>query len=402
MKSAATPVPLAKCDATENKKVAERYGVQGFPTLKFFNKGQAVDFNGGRTDKDIQNWITKRTGTLLATLASAAEFDKFKEDNLVCLVFFASSADGDKTNIFKSVAMGFDKINFAIVTDPAVIAHAQAQVDNVVLYKKFDEGKNEFSGDFTVEALKTFADTNSFATVMEFDDRAIEKVFQQGNPTIFLFADETEESLTARKTFEVSAKAHKGGKVLFSISRPNDGHGHFQRLADYVGANTKKVPCIMLVEAKGEVTKYRYTEEITKENLDKFMDDYYNRKLEKYMKSEEIPESQEGPVSVIVGKNFQSAVIDNDKDVLIKFYAPWCGHCKQLAPKWDAAALKLKANKNIVIAKCDATANEVPGVNIKGFPTLKFYPGNAKGNPIDFDGDRSEEGIIKFLKDHTT
>lgn len=86
----------------------------------------------------------------------------------------------------------------------------------------------------------------------------------------------------------------------------------------------------------------------------------------------------------------------------MKFYAPWCGHCKQLAPKWDSAAEKLKSNPNIVIAKCDATANEVPGVNIKGFPTLKFYPGNAKSSPIDFDGDRSEEGIIKFLQDHTT
>lgn len=53
MKSAATPVPLAKCDATENKRSAEKYGVQGFPTLKFFNKGQAIDFSGGRTDKDI-------------------------------------------------------------------------------------------------------------------------------------------------------------------------------------------------------------------------------------------------------------------------------------------------------------------------------------------------------------
>ena len=79
-----------------------------------------------------------------------------------------------------------------------------------------------------------------------------------------------------------------------------------------------------------------------------------------------------------------------------------CGHCKTLAPKWDAAAERLKNNNNIVIAKCDSTANEIKGVDIKGFPTLKFYPGNNKSKPIDFDGDRTEEGIIKWLKEHTT
>lgn len=70
--------------------------------------------------------------------------------------------------------------------------------------------------------------------------------------------------------------------------------------------------------------------------------------------------------------------MNNDKDVLVKFYAPWCGHCKSLAPIWESAASKLAGNPHIVIAKLDATTNEVPGVNIRGFPTLKFWPGNDK------------------------
>jgi len=94
--------------------------------------------------------------------------------------------------------------------------------------------------------------------------------------------------------------------------------------------------------------------------------------------------------------------MSNDKDVLIEFYAPWCGHCKTLAPKFEAAAKKIANNKNIIIAKCDATANEIPGVNIKGFPTLKFYKGNDKKNPVEFEGEREEAGIISWLKEHTT
>jgi len=62
LKKSDTYVPLAKVDATEQKKVAERFGVQGFPTLKFFNNGEAMDYTGGRVEKDIVSWINKRAG----------------------------------------------------------------------------------------------------------------------------------------------------------------------------------------------------------------------------------------------------------------------------------------------------------------------------------------------------
>ncbi len=61
-----------------------------------------------------------------------------------------------------------------------------------------------------------------------------------------------------------------------------------------------------------------------------------------------------------MGRNFEEIVNDEEKDVLIEFYAPWCGHCKSLAPKYEELGKKLKDDPNIVIAKSDATANDYP------------------------------------------
>ena len=57
-------------------------------------------------------------------------------------------------------------------------------------------------------------------------------------------------------------------------------------------------------------------------------------------------------------------VINNDKDVLVEFFAPWCGHCKTLAPKFEEAARILAGNPNILIGKVDAIDNEIAGVGI--------------------------------------
>jgi len=94
-------------------------------------------------------------------------------------------------------------------------------------------------------------------------------------------------------------------------------------------------------------------------------------------------------------------VQDPSKDVLIEFYAPWCGHCKQLAPIWEELATELKTVPDLVIAKMDATANEVDGIEIRGYPTLKWFPKDNKAGS-DYDGERKLEDFKAWLKEHSS
>jgi len=90
--------------------------------------------------------------------------------------------------------------------------------------------------------------------------------------------------------------------------------------------------------------------------------DFSNGKLKTYIKSEAVPANNDQPVKVIVGTTFKELVLDSSADVLVEFYAPWCGHCKALAPIYEAVAAKLANNKNLVLAKVDLTANEISGL----------------------------------------
>lgn len=126
-------------------------------------------------------------------------------------------------------------------------------------------------------------------------------------------------------------------------------------------------------------------------------------KLEPKIKSQPVPKKNSGPVKVVVGKTFNQIVKDKTKDVLIEMYAPWCGHCKSLEPIYKDLGKSLKKEKNLVIAKIDATGNDIPDeYKVEGFPTIYFAPANDKDNPLKFDGDRTVEGFTKYLKEHAT
>ena len=132
-------------------------------------------------------------------------------------------------------------------------------------------------------------------------------------------------------------------------------------------------------------------DDVTSENLRKHISDYEDGKLKQKLKSQEEPVQETGKPFVLVGETFSK--VTESQDVLVKFYAPWCGHCKKLAPIWDELALKMQ-DEDVKIAKFDATANEHESVHIQGFPTIKFYKG---GNPIDYSGARNVKSFVSFL-----
>ena len=385
---------VAKVDATAEKKLAEKYKVRGYPTVKFFKKGQATDYTAGRKEQDVINWVRKKSGPPTKPLKTADDVEKFQSDNEVCAIYFGN--DAEEIKVFEGVALKIEDYPFGVVEDEEVAKKFNAKPKSVVIFKKFDEKRNDLE---TVKEkeLNDFLEKYSQKRVGTFDDKTTERVFGKNQPALVYFGEKGDKWNEAEKIMEKIADK-VGGKLKVVMSEIKEGMA--KRIAEYIGIKNENLPSVRILYTRRDIKKYIMEGSIDEKNILNFIDGWEQGKLKLHLKTQEEPKENNGDIFVVVGKTFQKEVIDNDKDVMLVFYAPWCGHCKQLLPKYEEAAKKLKAkNPKIVLAKMDATENEVESVTITGFPTIKFYPGNKKGSkPIDFNGERTTEGIIKFIQ----
>jgi len=106
-------------------------------------------------------------------------------------------------------------------------------------------------------------------------------------------------------------------------------------------------------------------------------------------------------VTTLTTDNFDSIALDQSKDVLVEFYAPWCGHCKKLKPVYEEVASAFSNEANVVVAKVDATAESDLGskYEVKGYPTIKFFP-KGTDDVMDYQSGRSAKAFVDFLNDN--
>jgi protein disulfide-isomerase A6 len=105
----------------------------------------------------------------------------------------------------------------------------------------------------------------------------------------------------------------------------------------------------------------------------------------------------------LLPSNFDQVVFDSGKPTLVEFFAPWCGHCKKLAPVWEELATTFEhAKDQIQIAKVDADAERALGkrFGVQGFPTLKFFDGKSK-DPVDYKSGRDLDSLTNFITEKT-
>jgi len=383
---------LGKVDATVEKDLATKYGVKGFPTLKYFtgDVDSPDDYSGGRTEPTIIQWIRTRSMPAVTTLESAEAVTEFQSKGSVVLVGFFE-ADGDAAKELTALAENNRESVVVGQVSSADVKVDGAEFGKLYLFRDFgdeDDKMVAYDGELTAEGMTAFMNAERFPLIDAIGPENYKDYVDRGLPLVWI-------SLSVDKKDEVvaqlmpHAKAAKG-KLSFTWVDAEKYAQHVQNLG------ITETPGLMISD---EPLKYLFEGEMTEEKLKEFFDGYAAGTLNAHLKSEAVPETNDEPVYVLVGSEF-SNVIGKDKDVFVEFYAPWCGHCKRLAPEYEKVGEAFSDVDSVIIAKIDATENDTPE-QIQGFPTLLFYP-KGETTAVKYGGDRKQEAIIEWIKEHAS
>jgi len=387
-------IALAKIDATVHGDLAKKYGVRGYPTLKWFKKDPetALEYGGGRKEPEISSWILKKTGPAATDLADVDAAKAFKDSADVVVIGYFNEKSKDA---FIATADSIDDIPFGVTSDAAVAEALELADGAVTLFKKFDEGLNKWDGEADLAA---FVKENSLAYVTEFSDKTAPKIFGGDiKKHILLFAAKSASDFEGHiNDFTEAAKGFRGKVLFVHIDCDKSDNG---RILEFFGLKEEECAAVRMIEMGKSMQKFKpESDALDKAGFEGFVSGVLEGTIKRHLMSEEIPEDNTAGVTVLVGKQFDELVKDNrEKDIFIEFYAPWCGHCKSLAPVWDKLGEHFKDNDDVLIMKSDSTANEFDGIEVQGFPTLKFFP-KGEYQIVDYNGGRDFDALKKFVE----
>ena len=409
------PIKLAKVDATVHAKIAQEYGVSGYPTLYIVSEGAKKPYEGPREADGIVTYLKKKAGPAVRTV-DAAKIAALKEDSSTVYYVLVEGADaGAARTAFETVAKGDDsKEFFAVPLEGNPLGATATSVVAVMpdLYaSKFETDAT--STELTAEAIEAFVKAKAVPLVGELNGQTYRAYFQAPVPMVRTVAkaiDFKEGAEAANAIADVAREIAPefAGKFVFSVEYPIDF------VVDDFGVKESmdmEKPLVVIdgrYAKGGDGKKYLQMpqEEFTADNLKAYLNKYLGGELKPHLKSEPVPAepAKPGEVAVVVGANFDKVVMDESKDVLLEVYAPWCGHCKKLAPIYDELAKEYTEEKDLVIAKFDGTANDLPHpkINVRGFPSIFFLPAGGKAEPVKYDGGRELKDFTAYLQKHST
>nr|XP_057915447.1 protein disulfide-isomerase A4 isoform X2 [Doryrhamphus excisus] len=406
------PIPLAKVDATVENDIASRFDVSGYPTLKIFRKGKMFDYNGPREKFGIVDYMSEQAGPpskQIQAIKQVQELLKDGDDAVIVGIF--SSEDAAYETYIEACNSLREDFTFRHTFSSEVAKLLKASPGQVVISQP-EKFRSKYEPASHTLKMK---DSTSMSDVQDFFKKHVIPLVGHRKPSNdakrytqrplvvvyygvdFSFDYRKATQFWRSKVLEV---AQDFPEYTFAIADEEDYAEELKGL----GLSESGEEVNVGILAEGGKKFAMEPEEVDADVLRDFVTAFKKGKLKPIIKSQPVPKNNKGPVKVVVGKTFEEIVMDNEKDVLIEFYAPWCGHCKKLEPDYLSLGKKYKAEKNLVIAKMDATTNDVPDdYKVEGFPTIYFAPSNDKHNPVKFEGgDRTVDALSKFLEEHAT
>lgn len=341
------------------------------------------------------------------------EFLKASNDQATVIGYIGSTYEEDKSSFEEVQSSWSYYYRFGLVTKADVLE--ELKYDGPVVYvhkpsKYLQEQDEKSKARYTSKkiasaSLKKFILDKSIPLVGERSYKTEYEYDQSKKPVITVFFEIDHEKNPKGVTYVTNrlkklAKEYNG-KVIFCIASLS---AYSYKLENYgLKSDSKKD---IKVGLKNDVLHYKMDGKFSIENIKTFIENFKAGKLvgkekeePKPPKNEDDEDDENSYVTKLTNDN-ANEVLKSGKDIMVEFYAPWCGHCKALKPEYNKLAATFKDDDSVTIAAMDATANSVPKeFDVKGYPTLYFISSKSK-KAIPYNGDREADQMAQFIKDN--
>ena len=271
-----------------------------------------------------------------------------------------------------------------------------AKEGEVVLLNVHDKKKVIFKEGFVKDRsiLKDFLKLHLYPTVIKNMGVEVSIALDDGERKgIFLFRKDTKHDAE----FEKLAHELRSGDYLFYLV---DLDSVFNKeIGAFIGVYDSDLPVLQYATNEGERLIYRYEGEFTLPAMKQFIKDCRKGTAKRFYPSQPIPATNPGPIYKVVGKTFQSEVIDNDVDVVLKFYDDYCPYCETLKPIYEKVGKAF--NGKVKFCEIDGSVNDVEGKVVSRFPTILIFLNGQKDNPIEYEGELAEDPLLAFIEVQT-
>jgi len=382
----------------DTPKAQEKYQVEGYPTILLFVHGHPIPYSGSRSESNILQWLETVSNIAARRVDSVEELNQLRESHDVVAVFWGDDSE-EEYKVFDAVAKSFEGTPF-VYTSSKIIKRkidASEEVKTSLLRKWEPEFIHYHEETFTSKGFASWISYSNKPEITIYNQQVFEKVFQETPPAMFLLLINNEKGQQAVEVFKQTAKTlYKDIQMIIGYAE----EPATVPLLEFSGLVPEDVPAVCIFEpVPGNYPlKFKMDGPVTEENIKKFHDEYVNKAGKTYQKSMPIPEINDGPVKVVVGNTFDDIVLDSTKDVLIEFFSPGCNRCNEFEPVYQEVAQKVAKVKNLVIAKIDGIHNDVLAFPVGKFPTIMFFPAKSKDKPVEYDGEKSVEELVSWLK----
>lgn len=422
LKESHPDIKVAQIDCTEEADLCQTFDIRGYPTLKVFRGPNDSDYSGPREAAGIADYMVKLS---LPAVQNVDNFDSFLTSAdamtspfVVQILPSAAHESAAASNVTFSELANQERSTFSFfsIEDDAIISALDEKTNAdlsgetpkyLVVHPGEWDDVREFDGALEKESFVEWA-TNSM--VPDFGDinRDTYLVYMNSKlPLGYYFYKDAAQREEVDAFFREQGKKHRGKINFVGLDA-----SQFGRHAEVLNMDPEIVPLFAIQETAGGkkygVNQTEHPDGPSTEVISAFVEEFLAGEATPIIKSEPLPTQEEidaQAVTKLVTHNYDEIVGDYSKDVFVKYYAPWCGHCKKLAPIWEELA-EIFDPEQVVVADIDHTLNDVDTpIMIEGYPTIIFYPANGEVNPetgfrkhITYSGPRELEDLVSFIE----